>query len=113
MTERFPAISPSQTSSMRLRADVIETRFGGGRRQRRPRTGLLQTEIEWQLVFAMRPRAEIEQIDSFLRARAGVEAFFWTPPAHATALFTGANWQVTPTNAHLATLRALFIAVPA
>jgi phage-related protein len=109
MSLQFPDIDPSQSTAKRVRADIIETRFGNGRSQRLARYGGGYLEVEWDLLFAHRPIAEIAQIDEFLAARAGVEAFIWAPPANASGMFVCASWLVTPTNASLASLRARFV----
>ena len=111
-TAIFPDINPSQTSVMRAQADVIETRFGRGRRQRLARAGNSIT-VEWQLAFLHRPLADIARIDSFLAAQAGVAPFFWTPPPTGQpvrpALFVCESWQITPSTHQLASLSAVFM----
>lgn len=109
MSLRFPEIPPSQTSVMRVKVDVIETRFGTGRRQRLPRNGAGNVGAEWHLVFSHRPQVEIDRIDAFLTARSGVEVFWWTPPHGTSARFTCSSWQITPATPHLATLQAHFV----
>ena len=109
---RFPDISPSRSSVMRRRADIIEVRFGEGEVQRLPRFGGAAPYRDWQLVFANLDSAEIARIDSFLERHGGVTPFHWTPPQGRAGHYLCGGWQVTPVSAGLATLRATFTEVP-
>lgn len=105
---RFPDIGPSETSVMRRRMDVLETRFGDGVVQRMPRHGAAGPVREWHLAFTHVSAAEAAAIDSFLAAHQGVTPFVWTPPDGTVGRYLCAGWQVTPSPGGLASLRAIF-----
>lgn len=102
----FPAIMPSRQSAQFMRSHITEIRFGDGRVQRAPRGGIRR---EWRLLFADRPRADIDRIDAFLTRCGGVTPFIWRPPHVARGVFICHAWDVTPVNDALATLRAQFL----
>lgn len=110
---RFPDIRPSESSVMRRRMDVLETRFGDGAVQRMPRHGAAGPVREWHLVFTHISAAQAATIDSFLAAHKGVTPFLWTPPGGVAGRYLCGSWQITPAPAGLASLRATFIATAA
>ena len=105
---RFPEIGPSESSVMRRRMDVLETRFGEGAVQRMPRHGAAAPVREWHLVFTNISTDQAAVIDSFLASHNGVIPFLWTSPDGALASYLCAGWQVAPASAGLASLRAVF-----
>ncbi len=62
------------------------------------------------LVFSNRDQSEIEDINSFLAARAGVQAFDWTPPDPYgnPGKFVCRAWQATYIAANILTITATF-----
>jgi phage-related protein len=59
--------------------------FGDGYEQRQAE-GINARSDLWDLQFQNRTDSETSSILSFLEARAGVEAFDWTPPTELTAI---------------------------
>ena len=105
---RFPDIGPSESSVMRRRMDVLETRFGDGAVQRMPRHGAAGPVREWHLVFTHISATQAGRIDSFLAFHKGVTPFLWTPPGGASGRYLCGGWQITPAPGGLASLRAIF-----
>ena len=105
---RFPDIGPSESSVMRRRADVLETRFGDGAVQRMPRHGAAAPIREWHLVFTNITAAQAAAIDGFLASHKGVTPFLWVPPGGSSGHYLCLGWQVTPAPSGLASLRAIF-----
>lgn len=64
---------------------VRTAQFGDGYSQR-VLEGINPTNMEWDLRFVARSDAETDGILTFLAARAGVEAFDWTPPAESLSI---------------------------
>ena len=92
----FPAIDPSFGSSPKIKMRVLEAQFGDGYTQRAG-DGLNVTQSEWNVVFNDLIDTEAETIRAFLEARAGVEAFYWTPPGEAVARKWTASSYAGPT----------------
>lgn len=107
MSAVFPDITPSPQSRQSVRALVTETRFGHGMIQRVGRG--LMPQREWRVVFTEQPIAAIQQIDRFLTARNGKDAFLWTPPDGQQASYSCASWQIYPLLEGRATLDAVFV----
>lgn len=76
---RPPLYSSSKTSELRVR----EAKFGDGYSQRIA-DGLNTEGEEWSLSFRLLV-SQADTVEAFMRARAGVEAFLWTPPREAVA----------------------------
>lgn len=76
---RGPTLAPSRGSKPRVRRAT----FGDGYTQRTA-DGLNTEGESWSLVWTMSV-ADCDTVDAFLKARAGVEAFLWTPPREGSA----------------------------
>lgn len=105
----FPDIMPSPQSMQSVRTLVTEIRFGRGIIQRVGRG--LSPQREWRVVFAEQPNVKIRQIDQFLAARNGKDAFLWTPPDGQQASFFCTSWKIHPLLGGRATLDAVFIEI--
>lgn len=64
---------------------VIKSQYGDGYSQR-IKDGINSIVRSWPVTIKARSLAEADEIEAFLEARAGVEAFSWTPPNGATAV---------------------------
>jgi len=82
----FPSLrAPSYGSARQSQPRVLEARFGDGYSQRAG-DGLNILEREWTLSWNQLSTADADILDSYLVARGGIEAFWWTPPREVTAI---------------------------
>lgn len=87
---------------------VRVAQFGDGYQQR-VADGINAMQTTWPLKFSMRDDTERAAILEFLEARAGVEAFDWTPPFGGTAIRAVCReWAWTPEKYNLNTITATF-----
>ncbi len=80
----FPSVSPDYGASKRARPNVRIAQFGSGYSQRTT-FGLNQDPKVWNLTWNYLNSTDANSVEDFLEARAGVEAFDWTPPDDTTA----------------------------
>lgn len=94
MPETFPSIQPTKA---RKKIDPRERRvdFGDGYTQRSG-DGINLNRDQWNLTFVS-DVADIDTIETFLKARGSHEAFYWTPPraqsSDGTNLYTCKSWN--------------------
>lgn len=87
---------------------VTRVQFGDGYEQRVP-NGLNTMPAKFNLTFENREEAEKNQIIAFLKARAGVQNFNWTPPGETTPLkFVCRKWADQFVKANRYTISASF-----
>jgi phage-related protein len=98
-----PSFQATESSKPRVR----KFQAGDGYEQR-VRFGLNTDPKEWTLTFANRDDTERETILGFLEARAGVEAFDWTPPRGGAGKFVCEEWQTTLSNCNNNQIQATF-----
>lgn len=98
-----PSFEATESSKPRVR----KFQAGDGYEQR-VTFGLHANPKEWSLVFSNRTDTERDQITAFLDARAGVEAFDWTPPRGSAGKYVCEEWQVTLSNCNNNQIRATF-----
>jgi phage-related protein len=72
---------------------VLKAQFGDGYQQR-VADGINTLKRNWTLSFSKK-QDKIEPIRDFLRARAGVESFDWTPPRGAAGKWVCEEWNLT------------------
>lgn len=90
---------------------VRKAQFGDGYQQRQA-DGINTRADTWDLQFQARDDSETAAILAFLEARAGVEAFDWTPPNELTAIrVVCSEWNKTLDRANLNSVSAQFIRV--
>lgn len=77
---------PDQGASMKPKLAVLKAGFGDGYEQR-AKDGINNVKQIWDLQFTLRPKTEIEAIDTFLETHAGVTSFTWETPKGATLRF--------------------------
>lgn len=88
--------TPEFGANKTVKPNVTQVKFADGYEQRFSH-GLNSIAQTWSLSFAHREPSEANAIDAFLTARAGVEAFLWTPPDSETALvFVCRAWEKAP-----------------
>lgn len=95
--------NPTATRKPRVKV----AKFGDGYEQRLA-DGINTIAEVWQLTFAARTNAEAGQIDDFLKARAAVENFDWTPPNGLAGKYICREWSRTPTHGNAETITATF-----
>lgn len=82
-------------ATQNIKPRVRKVQFGDGYSQRQADGINTQPQV-WDLQFNMRTDTEAAAIVAFLVARAGVEAFEWTPPGQLSALkFVCEEWNRT------------------
>lgn len=85
--------------------------FGDGYEQRQA-DGINARNDTWDLQFDNRDDSETAAILTFLAARAGVEAFDWTPPTEVTSIRVKcAEWSRVVLRNNLNSVSAQFIRV--
>lgn len=91
--ETFSAI-PSRSFRKTKKTRVRVSSFGDGYEQR-ALDGINTIGQEFQLQFTNISISSAQDIDDFLDARGGLEAFYWTPTGDATQmLFKCEEWDV-------------------
>lgn len=94
-------------ASQMKRPRVNAIRFGDSYEQRTT-YGINTNPSEWSLTFAMRDDTEAGEIDAFLTARNGIEAFDWTPPGGSAGKYICREWSKTLDRNNLNTISAKF-----
>lgn len=108
MTETFPSIDADYGASKAAQPNVRESRFGSGYSQRTT-FGLNQDKKVWQLSWSNRTATDVNSIEDFLEARAGVEAFNWSPPDETTTYkWVCKSWNKTMPYSNLFNIDATF-----
>lgn len=79
----FPDIAPEYGASKQAKPNVRIAQFGSGYSQRTT-FGINQDPKRWSLTWNYLEASDANSIEDFLEARAGVEAFEWTPPDDTT-----------------------------
>ena len=89
---------PSSTSRITVKPKTRKLQFGNGYSQRAG-DGINPLLIKWGLVFSVRSDTDADAILAFLEARAGHEAFDWTPPGGSVGKYLCETWARTYTKA--------------
>tara|TARA_R110000822_G_scaffold43537_3_gene117473 strand:+ start:267 stop:620 length:354 start_codon:yes stop_codon:yes gene_type:complete len=89
----FPAIEPSSGSSKATSYNIKEAKFGDGFSQRSAR-GINNVVDKWSLTFANVNNTRADELEAFVLARGGTQAFLWTPPFESTEK----QWTITPSS---------------
>lgn len=106
--EPFPSISPEYGTEMKMKARVLEMKFGDGYSQRAA-DGINPQETTFPLVFNNLSSSDANTILTFLEARGGYDAFSWTPPRTTTSLkWICREWSWKPEAGDLVTISATF-----
>jgi|TARA_Y100000033_G_scaffold47523_1_gene53178 phage-related protein len=75
----FPSLDPDFGAAKRAQPRVRVSQFGSGYSQRTV-FGINQDPKVWTLTWENRSETDSNTIEDFLEARAGQEAFDWSPP---------------------------------
>lgn len=103
--------TPDFGAKAAYRPRVRVAAFGDGYEQRQG-DGINARNDTWDVQFQNRDNTETAAILSFLEARAGVEAFDWTPPGEVTAIkVVCREWQKSVDRFNLNAITAQFIRV--
>ncbi|MDX2074707.1 MAG: phage tail protein [Alphaproteobacteria bacterium] len=84
--------TPSHPATADEMPKVKVAKFGDGYEQRQA-DGINNNLLKWSLNFTNRTLTEAAQIITFLRARAGVEAFDWTDPDGNAGKYVCRSWS--------------------
>jgi phage-related protein len=84
---------PTYDATKTITPTVKVIKFGDGYEQRQG-TGINRQPRKLTLTFK-RPKAEIEAIDAFLKARGAIEAFTYTHSGQSTGQFVCREWTRT------------------
>jgi phage-related protein len=98
--------TPAPGAQERTIPRVLSTRFGDGYEQRIA-DGINTLPRMWQVAFTAETTS-IDDVTDFLTARAGVEAFIWTPPRGASGNWICRDWNVDMLDASVQRVTATF-----
>lgn len=100
--------TPDFGAQVTIKPRVRSVSFGDGYEQRQGDGINTQPQV-WNLQWQNRSNTDTSAIKSFLAARAGVEAFDWTPPNDLTAIrVVCSEWSVSTVRNNLNTVSAQF-----
>ena len=104
----FPSIEANYGASKQAQPNVRIAEFGSGYSQRST-FGINQDKKGWQLTWQNRSATDANTIEDFLEARAGVEAFNWSPPDESsTYQWICKAWTKTMPYSNLFNITATF-----
>jgi|TARA_R100000482_G_scaffold73_1_gene42 phage-related protein len=106
--ETFPSINPDYGASKQAQPRVVVSQFAGY--SQRVQIGINNDPKEWSLNWTNINETQANQIEDFLEARAGVQAFNWSPPDDTeTYKWTCATWTKTMPYSNLFNISATFV----
>jgi len=97
---------PTYDATKTITPTVKVIKFGDGYEQRQG-TGINRQPRKLALSFK-RPKAEIEAIDAFLKARGSIDAFNYTHPGQTIGVFVCREWTRTNVALGVDSLSATF-----
>lgn len=106
MVETF-SYAPNYDANADRQPTIKEAAFGDGYEQRQA-DGINALKEVWNLEFTNRSLTEGNAIDDFLKARGGVEAFYWTPPDGTQGLYVCKQWNRSKRLGNVITISAQF-----
>lgn len=107
----FPDISPDYGASKKAQPRVRTIEFGSGYSQRAT-FGINQDPKVWSLQWTYLNSTDANNIEDFLEARGGVEAFEWSPPDDTeTYKWICQDWTKSLPYANVVNISATFIEV--
>lgn len=97
--QTFPTTVPTPSYSLAAttKPRVQRVQFGDGYSLRMA-DGLNNMISSWDIQWEGLTRTEKDTIETFLRARRGYEAFYWTPPNGTQKRVASGEWKITETN---------------
>lgn len=109
----IPPVEPSIETTRSMKPRVLTAQFGDGYSQRGP-DGLNAMMETMTVAWSRLQPADAAVIVSFLSARQGVEAFYWTAPRDtAPKLWIAESWERGYPTQTKESVRATFKQVPA
>jgi len=108
--DTFPAIQAHYGSTPQpVKPRVLRSVFGDGYTQR-VGDGLNPIQESWNFVVKDITAAEKDTVVAFLKAKAGAEAFYWTPIGETVPRqYTCAEWLPVPGEGELWSISASFV----
>lgn len=106
MTDTFtwrPVSNPTGTSTFA----VLTSQFGDGYSQEAA-DGINNETQSWPLDF-VGVEVEMQPIVNFIRAHAGFQGFYWTPPMGVQGLYKVATFSINPQDGGLVQISATFV----
>jgi phage-related protein len=103
----FNISKPDQGATKSSKTRTRVSKFGDGYEQRIG-DGINSIVESWDLTFSGRTLAEIDLIDTFLEAQAGVYAFYWATPRGVTRKFKCVEWKPSYSHAFDCSLTCTF-----
>ena len=104
----FPNIDVDHGASKNAQPNVRVAQFGSGYSQRST-FGINQDPKVWDLSWENRNANDANDIEDFLEARGGAEAFNWSPPDEATSyVWICKSWTKTMPYSNLFNITATF-----
>lgn len=100
---------PAPGATKTINPKVRSAQFGDGYNQR-VGDGINTMPRVWDVSFT-RKEADIDLVDAFLTARAGVESFIWTPPEGTQGIFKCTSWARSLPTVAVQSISAQFIEV--
>ncbi len=104
--QTFTIATPQVGSSKKVATRIKQANFGDGYSQRSG-DGINVVKESWDLQWTL-VNATIDAIEAFLVARAGYEAFLWTPPGGTVKKFICQSWSKQPLAGGRASISATF-----
>jgi len=89
---------PEWDSQLSEEPDITVTKFGDGYELRVPK-GINNRPEKWSLTFS-RTTQQFPDVLTFVRARNGVESFYWTTPLGETKVFVCRSWRLSRKQGH-------------
>lgn len=90
---------PEYDAQLSEEPKINVTKFGDGYEQR-VLSGINTNPQKWTLQFTM-SRADTNDILTFLRARNGIQAFYWTSPLNETITVVCRSWKTGTKQGHI------------
>jgi phage-related protein len=89
---------PSFDSKLSQEPKITVTKFGDGYEQRTP-NGINNSPEIWSVEFTA-SSASYPEVLTFIRARKGVESFYWATPFNQNKVFVCRKWAVVRKQGH-------------
>ena len=99
--------TPDYGAEKDIKPNVRQSKFGDGYQQRQA-NGINTMPGTWPLTFSLRTDTEADAVEAFLVARAGGEAFDWTPPSGAAGKYVCMAWRRRKDRYNLNTITCTF-----
>tara|TARA_X000001382_G_scaffold76713_1_gene53690 strand:- start:1347 stop:1691 length:345 start_codon:yes stop_codon:yes gene_type:complete len=109
-TQTFPSIQPDYGAAKQAQPKTRIIEFAGY--SQRSQFGINNDPKQWNLNWTNRSATDANSIEDFLEARAGVEAFNWSPPDDTeTYKWVCTTWTKIMPYSNLFNISATFVQV--